>query len=137
MKDVLPFSSPADRDAAHRFFADRPYAESLFEALSLQVARLGEDVTLASTKSRVAFVRRTRFLWVHEAAQDGIWLGFLLPKQVKSARLRSGAVGKRWSHHVKVTAALEKDKELLGWVAQAYAADAPLEPRKTTRPPRR
>ena len=129
MNVAIGFASAADRDSAHHFFADRPFAQSQFEALAAHVARLGEDVTLTSTRSRVAFVRQTRFLWVHQATKDGIWVAFLLPGQVKSPRLRSGAVGKRWSHHVKVTAAL--DPQLLGWIAQAYETDAPK------RPPRR
>ena len=48
----------------------------------------GAETMLAATKSRVAFLRRTRFLWVHQANRDGsIQLGFLLPRQVRSPRL--------------------------------------------------
>lgn len=120
MNLALPFSSAADRAATQHFFADRPLAQSLFEGLVAHMATMG-PMTLTATKSRVAFVRTTRFLWVHEATREGIWLGFLLPRQVKSPRLRSGAKGKHWSHHVKVTAPL--DPELLGWLREAHAAD--------------
>ena len=54
MNVAIAFASAADRESAHRFFADRPFAQSQFEALAAHVARLGDDITLTSTGSRVA-----------------------------------------------------------------------------------
>ncbi|MEW5849037.1 MAG: DUF5655 domain-containing protein [Myxococcota bacterium] len=117
---AMKFQSPADKDAAHRFFADRPLAQSLFEELAAFVDTLGPTL-VTSTKSRVAFLAKTRFLWVHEATAEGIWLGFLHPRHVASPRLRSGPVGKRWSHHTKLTTS--PDAELKRWITEAYRAD--------------
>lgn len=117
----MRYASADDRAATLHFFRDRPLSQSLFEAVAAYVDTLG-PTTIAATKSRVAFVRRTRFLWIHEAPADGIWLAFLLPDEVRSPRLRSGATGKRWSHHLKLIA--PPDAELKRWIARAYDADA-------------
>lgn len=117
------FKSPEDRAAALAFFAGHDAAHALFHRVISEVAKAG-PFELAATKSRVACVARTRFLWCHEANDDGsIWLGFLLPRRVDSPRLRSGAVGGRWSHHVKVSGPADLDAELVGWLREAYAWD--------------
>jgi hypothetical protein len=129
---MAPFKSAADRAAFHAFFRDRPLAQSLFEKLQATVGKWG-PVELVATKSRVAFVRRTRFLWVHQATDDGIWLGFLLPEHVPSPRLRTGPAGKRWSHHTRMTQA--PDAELQRWLKAAWKADG--DDGKPARPPPR
>ncbi|MEA3166118.1 MAG: hypothetical protein QOJ26_987, partial [Thermoplasmata archaeon] len=99
---VPPYRSDADRVAGEAFFKGLPAARKTFERVAAFMAGCG-PMELAATKSRVAFVAGTRFLWVHTANLDGaITLGFLLPRHVASPRLRSGAVGDRWSHHVKI-----------------------------------
>jgi len=111
--------------AIERFFADRPHARALFGALQKAVAMTGAT-HLAATKSRVAFVRHTRYLWVHEAGLEAIWIGFKLDHPLpKGARptLRSGAVGKKWSHHLKLTSPADIDAQLRGWLQEAWEAD--------------
>lgn len=119
-----PFRTPGDRAAALAFFAGRDAAHGLFHRVVSTVAEAG-PFELAATRSRVACVARTRFLWVHEANEDGaIWLGFLLPHPLSSDRVRSGRLGGgRWSHHVKVASEADLDGELVGWLREAYEAD--------------
>ena len=115
-----PFRTDADAAAAEAFFKGRPAARKTFEAVRAFMATCG-PMDLVATKSRVAFVAATRFLWVHTANLDGsITMGFLLPRHVESPRLRSGPVGGRWSHHVKLEGL---DTELRAWFRGAYEAD--------------
>lgn len=105
------------------FFLDRPAAEANFERLRGALEAFG-PMTLAATKSRVSFVRRTRFCWVHEANRDGaIWIGFHTPWPLDSPRLRSGTRSGRWSHHARLAADAPIDDGLLGWLRAAYEAD--------------
>ena len=120
---MTSFQSPVDRAAALAFFQGKDAAHALFHRVIGEVAKAG-PFELAATKSRVSLVARTRFLWCHEAHDDGsLWLGFLLPRRVESPRLRSGAVGSRWSHHVKVSGPGDLDAELVGWLREAYEWD--------------
>ncbi|MFA5944484.1 MAG: DUF5655 domain-containing protein [Candidatus Thermoplasmatota archaeon] len=113
-------ATAADAVAVERFFKDRPEARRTFEAVRAFMATCG-PMELRATKSRVAFAAGTRFLWVHTANFDGaITMGFLLPRRVESPRLRSGAVGTRWSHHVKLEGL---DTELKAWFRGAYEWD--------------
>jgi hypothetical protein len=116
----LPYRTAADRAAAEAFFKGRPAARKAFERVAAFMDGCG-PMELVATKSRVAFVAGTRFLWVHTAGLDGaITMGFLLPRHVESPRLRSGAVGDRWSHHVKLD---RLDDEAEGWFREAYQWD--------------
>ena len=109
------------------WFHDRPAALATFHALRDAVAAFG-PVELAVTKSRVSFVRRNRFLWVHEANTDGaVWVGFDTARPIDSPRLRSGARGNKWSHHVKLTGPDDLDAEFLAWAREAYDLSAPEE----------
>lgn len=120
---LSPFLTPEDHAAALAFFEGRDEAHQLFHKVLTEVAKAG-PFDLAATKSRVSLVARTRFAWCHEANEDGsIWLGFLLPRRVDSSRLRSGPVGQRWSHHVKVAGLQALDAELVGWLREAYEWD--------------
>jgi hypothetical protein len=126
------FQSPADRAAALAFFAGHEAGHALFHRVLSEIAKAG-PFELAATKSRVSLVARTRFLWCHEANDDGsIWLGFLLPRHVESPRLRAGPAGGRWSHHVKVSGPVDLDAELIGWLREAYEWDR--QPVKTASP---
>lgn len=114
------FRTAADAAATEAFFKGRPAARKTFERVRAFMGTCG-PMELASTKSRVAFVAATRFLWVHTANLDGsITMGFLLPRRVDSPRLRSGPVGNRWSHHVKLDGL---DTELKAWFRGAYEWD--------------
>lgn len=121
----MQFASDKDRVAYEGFFADREPARAVFDEVVRYVASLAkrDDVVLRATKSHVAFKRKSKFAWVHEANLDGaIWLAFLSPVLVTSKRVRSGPVGKRWSTHVKIT---KLDAEVKRWLKRAYEADAP------------
>lgn len=132
-------ATAADRASAKAFFRGRPAAHATFEEIRRFMATCG-PMEMASTKSRVAFLARTRFLWVHEAHLDGsITMGFLLPRRAESPRLRSGPAGGRWSHHVKLD---RLDGELKAWFREAYEwdgqaiRDAPVSVPRAARKPR-
>lgn len=117
------FHTPEDLARAQAFFAGHDAAHRLFHVLLATAVSWG-PFELVATKSRVALLARTRFLWCHEANDDGsIWLGFLLPQRVQSSRLRSGRAGGRWSHHTKLSSSQDLDAELLGWLRTAYVWD--------------
>jgi len=116
----MKYATKEDQARTLHFFRDRPLAQALFEQVSKYVDSVG-TTELVSTKSRVAWVRNTRFLWIHEATKDGIWLAFLLEKELSSPRVRTGATGRRFSHHLKVTGL---DLEITSWIKLAYTHDA-------------
>lgn len=112
--------STADLVSMDAFFAERPAARDTFDALCAFVATLG-PTELVSTKSRVAFVAKTRFLWVHQANLDGsVQVGFLLRRRIDAERVRAGRVGSKWSNHVRLGAL---DEETRAWFAEAHAVD--------------
>lgn len=124
----MRFASDTDRLACERFFLGYDVAKNIFDDVVRYLDTLG-GVQLTSTASRVAFVRTTKFAWVHSAPKDGLWLAFLAPNKVTSSRVRSAPVSAdasaarahRYSTHLKLTAA--PDAEVKRWLRDAYKAD--------------
>ncbi|MEA3142847.1 MAG: hypothetical protein QOG31_171 [Thermoplasmata archaeon] len=116
----LPYRSEEDRAAVARFWEGREAARPLFE----QVARRAQEwgpFEVVGSHSRVLLVAGTRFVWCPVAHADGrLALRFLLPRAVASPRLRTDRLGGRWSHRVALAGPADLDKELLGWLREAY-----------------
>lgn len=109
-----------DALAMDRLFADHPKALSVFQQLVTFMQTVG-PMTLKATSSRVAFVARTRFAWVHQPTQQGVWLGVLMAQRQAAPGVRVGPVAKRWSHQLKLTDA--PDAQQKAWLRQAYKDD--------------
>ncbi len=115
-----PYAAPDDATRADAFFATRRAAQGLWNALVAEAQTWG-PVQVVATKSRVALLGRTRFLWCPQALVDGrIVVRFLFPHPIDSPRLRVDHAEPRTSHRVHLEAL---DDEALGWFRAAYEAD--------------
>lgn len=117
---TIPYKSAEDAAWTDRFFADREASRAVWDALVREAMRWG-PVQVAATKSRVALLARTRFLWCPQAHADGhIFVRFWLPYRIDAPRVRADPLRDRWSHRVKIDAL---DDEVLAWFRQAYELD--------------
>jgi hypothetical protein len=94
---------------------------ALFEGLRALVEACG-PVKLVAYRDRVAFMVRVRFAAATPRAR-AVDVSFWLPRRVDSPRLRrvetlTPAVH---IHHLRITAADQLDRELAGWIREAYA----------------
>lgn len=93
----------------------------LYEKLHAFVSSLGKDVTVTPKKGSVSIIRKRQFLLIKPATKTRIDLGFKLKDKPISDRLESsGPFGSMCTHRVRLTTETEIDKELKGWIKEAY-----------------
>lgn len=98
--------------------------ESLFpiyEALLETMKNFGADVTVTPKKTSVSFIRKRQFVLIKPATKSRIDLGLKLKDKPTTDRLgNSGPFGTMCTHRVQLTDIKELDKELVGWLKEAY-----------------
>jgi hypothetical protein len=101
-----------------------PALKAVYSLLLDKVIALGEDVEQAPKKGYVSLRRRKQFAMLQPGAK-WINLGLVLPRHEAAGRLEPAA---KWNalftHRVRVAATAEIDKELDGWLREAYVAAA-------------
>lgn len=92
----------------------------LFASFLALVAECG-PYDVAPAKTRVALMARVRFASVNRVGKDSIDVHFVLPRAIRSDRLRRREqVGKLHVHHLRLTRAEDFDGELLEWLRASY-----------------
>lgn len=110
------------------FFAGKPWALPLYEAVFAQTDRLFPDAAVKVQKSQISFYQRHLFAAASlPVRRKKTWPEHCLVVTVGlHRRLDSPRVAVavepypgRWTHHILLTAAEEADGELMDWMAEA------------------
>ena len=110
------------------FFAGKPWALPLYEAVFAQMDRLFPDAAVKVQKSQISFYQRHLFAAASlPVRRKKTWPEHCLVVTVGlHRRLDSPRVAVavepypgRWTHHILLTAAEEADGELMDWLAEA------------------
>jgi len=97
----------------------RPIYDALVEAIK----GFGDDVELAPKKAYVSLRRNKQFGCIQPSTATRVDVGINLKGVAPAGRLEaSGSFNAMVSHRVRVTDLSEVDKELIGWLRQAYDA---------------
>ncbi len=112
------------------FFSGHMAALPLYERLEGEIARLFPDTKIEARKTQISFKNRhlfacASFLPVRPRAERPdpyLTVTFGLGRPVCAPRIAASteAAPNRWTHHVLVGSPEEIDKELLGWLREAY-----------------
>lgn len=114
------------------FFAGRPQARALFDAVARAVAQAAPGAETRVTRSQVAFRRAHPFAaaWTPDRHLRGatapLVLSVFLPERDGSPRWKEvvqPAPG-RWTHHLELRDAAEVDAEVVAWLRRAGDAAA-------------
>jgi hypothetical protein len=111
------------------FFRGREDRRSLYDAFRAFVEGIG-PITVNVTKTRISFQTRVRFAGVVRIVQDGIVCGFWLKRRIESPRfLKVERIPPRdYIYHFKLTDPAELDKEVAGWMSEAYRVGLQIKP---------
>lgn len=103
------------------FFLGKPKQRQLYRSF-LQVARELGPITVNVTKSRVSFQARVRFAGVSRVLRNGIVCGFWLKRRIDSPRFSKIEFipPGNYVYQFKLFDEAELDKEVRGWLAEAY-----------------
>jgi hypothetical protein len=107
------------------FAAAKPELRDLFDRY-VAAARKGGPVAVNATKSRVTLQARARFAGIDRPRKDHLMANFVLTTPVQSARLTrvDYLPPYYYVHRLRLRDAADIDRELLGWLAQAYQVGA-------------
>lgn len=93
----------------------------IYEQLIKMVEKFGADVTVTPKKGSVSIIRKKQFALIKPATKTRIDLGLKLVGKDLTDRLEnSGPFGTMCTHRVQISSVEDLDKELIGWLIEAY-----------------
>ena len=111
------------------FFAGRPWALPLYEALFSQMEELFPEAAVKVQKSQISFYGRHLFAAVSLPLrrkktwpEECLVVTFGLGSRVEDPRIAVAVepYPRRWTHHVLLSRPEEVDGQLLDWLREAY-----------------
>jgi len=93
----------------------------IYKKLTDLVNKFGKDVKITPKKTEVSLDRKKKFAVIRPSTKSRIDLGLKLKGKPTSERLESsGPFGTMCTHRVRLSDIKQIDKELLGWLKEAY-----------------
>ena len=95
----------------------------IYDKLMAAVQRFGDDIEVAPKKGYVSLRRKKQFACLFPSTATRFDVGLILKGVPPAGRLEaSGSFNAMVTHRVRVAGVGEVDKELIGWLKQAYEA---------------
>jgi hypothetical protein len=95
----------------------------IYDAIAKQVGKFGSDVEFAPKKAYVSLRRSKQFGLVQPSTKDRVDVGLNLKGVEPAGRLEaSGSFNAMVTHRVRLASVKDVDRELIGWLRQAYDA---------------
>ena len=114
-------SSTSDSLVDQQYAKTKEHLKPIYDKLVKQVSKFGKDVELAPKKSYVSLRRSKQFALVQPSTKTRVDIGINLKGKTPTDRLEaSGSFNAMVSHRVRITDIKQIDKELIGWLKEAY-----------------
>lgn len=118
-----PAGEAADDLVAAQFAGDKAALRPIYDRLVAELQRFGGDVELAPKKAYVSVRRAKQFAILQPSTKSRFDVGINLKGVAPKGRLEaSGSFNSMCTHRVRVEQLAQVDKELVGWLRQAYDA---------------
>ena len=110
-----------DEIVAAQYADAKAELKPIYDALTAAVQKFGKDVEIAPKKAYVSLRRKKQFAIIQPTTATRVDVGINLKGVEPTQRLeKSGSFNAMVSHRVRVSKKSEVDKELIGWLRQAY-----------------
>ncbi len=111
----------SDDDLVTNQYKGKESLMPIYDSLITYVKTLGDDVTITPKKTSVSIIRKKQFALIKPATKTRVDLGLKIKDKPTTDRLEnSGPFGTMCTHRVRVTDSKNLDKELKGWIKEAY-----------------
>ncbi len=121
--DTGSINAEAGDLVAEQFAGAKAALKPWYDALAKQIAAFGSDVEFAPKKAYVSLRRSKQFGLLQPSTATRMDIGLVLKGVAPDGRLEAaGSWNTMCTHRVRVEAAAQIDKQLLGWIRQAYDA---------------
>jgi len=111
--------SEADDPIEAMYSGPKTGLRPIHEAVAAAVKKFGNDVTFSPKKGYLSLRRNKQFGCILPATAARVEIGLIL-KGVKPVGRLEASTNEMFTHRVNVTSVREVDKELVGWLRQAY-----------------
>ena len=112
---------PIEDDLVTSQYKGKEVLITIYDALLKLIAPFGKDITITPKKGSVSIIRKKQFALIKPATKTRIDLGLKLKGKPNTDRLgNSGPFGSMCTHRVQLTEVSQIDKELKGWLKEAY-----------------
>jgi hypothetical protein len=113
--------SRGDDPVAEQFAGAKAALRPIYDALLTTVQKFGGDVDVSPKKANVSLRRSKQFALLQPSTATRFDVGINLKGAPPSGRLEaSGSFSAMVSHRVRLESLKDVDKELIGWLKQAY-----------------
>lgn len=113
--------SRGDDPVAAQYAGTKAPLRPIYDALLAAVQKFGKDVEVSPKKAYVSLRRAKQFAILQPSTATRLDVGLNLKDVAPKGRLEaSGSFNAMVSHRVRVESAKNADKELIGWLRQAY-----------------
>ncbi len=114
-------SSDSDDLIKAQYAGDKANLKPIYDKLIRNIQEFGKDVELAPKKTYVSVRRKKQFAIVQPSTKTRVDVGINIKGKDSKRRLeKSGSFSIMVSHRVKLNDKKDVDKELLGWLREAY-----------------
>jgi hypothetical protein len=105
------------------FAGDKAALRPIFDRIMKEVRGFGGDIEESPKKGYLSLRRKTQFATLHPSTKTRFDVGLKLKGVAPSGRLEAaGSWNAMVTHRVRLESAADVDKELIGWLEQAYSA---------------
>ncbi len=111
----------ADDPVAAQYAAEKAGLKPIYDALIKAIGKFGSDVEISPKKTYVSLRRNKQFALIQPTTKTRLDVGINLKGVPPAGKLEaSGSFNAMVSHRVRVENAKDVDKDLIGWLKQAY-----------------
>ena len=112
---------PDDRLVAAQYAGPKEPLRPIYDALIAEVSKFGSDVEIAPKKAYVSLRRNKQFALIQPSTKTRVDVGVCLKNVAPTDRLEAaGSFNAMVSHRVRLAGPRDVDRELVGWLEQAY-----------------
>ncbi len=110
-----------DDPLAEQYAGSKAGLRLIYDALLAAVQKFGSDIEISPKKAYVSLRRSKQFAIIQPSTAARLDVGLNLKGLAPTARLEtSGSFNSMVSHRVRLDSVKGADKELIGWLKQAY-----------------
>ncbi|MCZ6837100.1 MAG: DUF5655 domain-containing protein [Planctomycetota bacterium] len=123
MSAPAPGSDDSDALVQAQYDGVKADLKPIYDALLAKISKFGTDFELAPKKAYVSLRRNKQFGLIQPSTKTRVDVGINLKGVTPTMRLeKSGSFNAMVSHRVRLEKKTDVDKELIGWLKQAYDA---------------
>lgn len=107
-------------DLITKQYKGKEHLQPIYEKLVSEIQTFGNDIEISPKKAYVSLRRKKQFAMLYPATKTRFEIGINLKGQEPKGKLQPEKPNAMFSHKINLSDINEIDKEVLGWIKNAY-----------------